>query len=55
MASPLLIAARAQVPKNLRNLDVLTSMMWIVRSLVDNKGIFIEPYVRRALSRRSPR
>ena len=28
------------------DVDALSSLMWVVRSLVDNSNLFLEPYVR---------
>ena len=38
--------AGPQVIKHLKDVDTLTSLMWMVRSLVENTNLFLEPYVR---------
>jgi hypothetical protein len=35
-----------QVTQNTRNLPVLVAMMSMVRALLENRNLFIEPYVR---------
>jgi len=35
-----------QVTKHLKDVDVLSSLMAMVRALTDNSNLFLEPYVR---------